>query len=127
MSISLEILGRALLLGSMFVAPFPTRSATIGGSFQEEFTCNAPGPQCSTTCVGPGGPITIDNYKVLKAYQISQPDRLWLQTDSGKTIVLGVADRCTFGGVADTIVTNPANSPLGPYQPARICIGQQCL
>jgi hypothetical protein len=44
--------------------------------------------RCSLRNVGPGGLQTITGYKKLSAWMIGEPDRLWLQTDNGRVIVL---------------------------------------
>lgn len=97
----------------------------ILGMQQQSFTC--PAANCKTQCVGPGGPQTITGYKQLDAFMISQADRLWLQMDKTKMIVLGVGDRCTFDGTAWEIKQRPGGSSLLPgFAPAVICIGSQC-
>lgn len=103
-------------------------AGNINGTLQEEFSC--PAANCTTSCVGPGGAATITGYKDLSAWMIGQPDRLWLQkTDSQNNvseIVLGVGDRCTFGGTPLTISSPLQISPLPPVKPGCTCIGNQC-
>ena len=104
------------------------------GILQEEFACS--GGNCTTNCVGPGGPQQITKYTQIQAFLLSQPDRLWLKITnvsppgSFHIIVLGVGDRCTFDGVADDIRPAPGgSSPLGGLttNPLEYVIGQQCL
>jgi hypothetical protein len=104
----------------------------FNGTLQEEIACA--GANCTSTCVGPGGSQKITDYTQIQAFMLSQPDRLWLKVTSTSAaggfyvIVLGVGDRCTFGGLADDLKPAPGgSSPIGNYQPARICIGQQCF
>jgi hypothetical protein len=99
-------------------------AGTINGTLQEDFSC--PAGNCTTSCVGPGGPQTITGYKDLSAWMVGQPDRLWLQTDNGRVIVLGVGDRCTFAGTPYTIGQPPEVVPLPPVNPGCTCIGNVC-
>ena len=104
--------------------------ANINGTLQEDFSC--PAANCTTSCVGPGGPVSITSYKDLSAWMIGQPDRLWLQkTDNQNNvsvIVLGVGDRCTFGGTPLTIAAPIEVSPLGPNPPPQCtCVGTNCM
>lgn len=112
------ILAVVCLSGSAF--------AQVQGTLQQQFTC--PAQNCSTQCVGPGGAQTIKSYKVLKAYMLSQPDRLWLDLDDTTMIVLGVGDRCTFAGTPLPITgPPPEQSKLGdPPKQACTCIGTKC-
>src|SRR5580698_5112111 len=68
----------------------------LNGTLQESFSC--PAADCATLCIGPGGQQSIDAYRKLDAWTLAKSDRLWLQTDDGRTIVLGANDRCSFGG-----------------------------
>jgi hypothetical protein len=121
---------RAIAGMLLLVAAFSNAvGANVNGTLQEDFSC--PGVNCTTSCVGPGGPISITGYKDLSAWMINQPDRLWLQkTDNQNNvsvIVLGVGDRCTFGGAPLTIAAPIQVSPLGPNPPAQCtCVGNNC-
>ena len=119
-----------LTLASLIVATIssPAR-ADINGTLQEAFAC--PSGTCTTSCVGPGGPVKFTGYKQLTAWMISQPDRLWLQmidaNNNTSLTVLGVGDRCTFEGTPLKITVPIETSPLGPPPtPACNCIGNIC-
>jgi hypothetical protein len=104
--------------------------ANINGTQQQDFSC--PSANCTTACAGPGGPMSITGYKDLSAWMIGQPERLWLQkTDNQNNvsvIVLGVGDRCTFGGTPLTISSPIQVSPLGPNPPPQCtCVGTNCF
>jgi hypothetical protein len=109
-----------------------TRAAVAGsinGTIQEDFSC--PAANCTTSCVGTGGSLTISGYKDLSAWMVGQPDRLWLQkTDPQNNVslfVLGVGDRCVFAGTALTIQQQPTSSSLGPPPTGQcVCIGNVC-
>jgi len=95
------------------------------GSLEATFDC--PGKQCITKCVGPGGPQSFTGYSSLKAYILDQADRLWLDMDDTTFVILGVGDRCEFGGTGFSIKPRPGGSVSLPgFSPAVICIGTQC-
>jgi hypothetical protein len=54
-----------------------------------------------------GGGTTVSGYMDLSAWVVGQPERLWLQkTDAQNNVsimVLGIDDRCIFGGTPSTI------------------------
>ena len=96
----------------------------LNGTLQESFSC--PTADCATLCVGPGGQQSIDAYRTLNAWTLAKSNRLWLQTDDGRTIVLGANDRCSFGG-STTLVQEPVEvDPLPPTGPGCACVGNQC-
>ncbi len=99
-------------------------AGNINGTLQEDFSC--PAANCTTTCVGPGGPETITGYKELSAWMVGQPDRLWLMMDRATVIVLGVADRCKFAGTPYTIGPPTEVDPLPQPPPQCTCIGNEC-
>jgi hypothetical protein len=93
----------------------------------QDWTCAA--GKCTTTCAGPGGPLTISAHDV-KVFQFSlHIRRLWLDAD-GQIFVLGDDDRCQFGGATSSpidFVNPPVEvSPTPPVPPACTCIGNQC-
>jgi hypothetical protein len=114
----------------VFVSLTPARAdmdpnTPVNATLQEQFLC--PAKNCTTQCVGPGGPQTITNYGNLSAYVITQPDRLWLNLDNVTMIVLGVGDRCTFAGTPLKMVPAAGgSSSLPPVTPPCMCIGNQC-
>lgn len=94
--------------------------AQIPGDLQESFTC--PAADCKTVCTSLNGLQTFTGYKELDAYMVHQPDRLWLQMDKRRTVVLGVGDQCQFEGAAQVIQPPVPKSDLGPSpQPGKIC------
>lgn len=114
----LKALG-ALLFFAIVVGG-PAR-AQIPGDLQESFTC--PAANCKTVCTSLNGLQTFTGYKELDAYMVHQPDRLWLQMDKNRTVVLGVGDQCQFEGAAQVIQQQPTKSDLGPPpQPGKVCI-----
>lgn len=88
-------------------------SAAINGTLQSEFAC--PAKDCVSTCSGPGGNRVINNYSFLRVWVVSTPPHVLLQTETGRTIMLGSADACEFGGMATTILPPPIPpTPLNP-------------
>jgi hypothetical protein len=106
----------------IFVASGAAR-AQIPGDLQESFTC--PAANCKTMCTSLNGLQTFTGYKELDAYMVHQPDRLWLQMDKTRTVVLGVGDQCQFEGVAQPIQPpiehSDLNGPGPPPHPPTIC------
>ena len=122
----LRLLGLCVFVA--VVGPYAAFADAIRGALQEDFVCT--GLNCTTTCNGPGGASTITGYRELSAWTIAQPDRLWLQKIDGNNVVtvrvLGVADRCEFGGEPMTISITPQVVPIPSPPPQCTCIGSQC-
>jgi hypothetical protein len=122
--VALGLLVAAPIGGTASAQNAPPSSATM----IEDFKCAS--GTCATTCVGPGGTITINASDVKAFLFTAQPQRLWLLADAS-VYVLGEADHCEFGGATTApigfIVPPPQVSSLGPaIPPAHICIGGRC-
>src|ERR1700748_3983182 len=106
-----RFIGVLFLIVMAFGGAMVRSAFALNGTLQESFSC--PAADCSTLCVGPGGQQAVDAYRILNAWTLAQSNRLWLQTDDGRTIVLGANDRCSFGG-STSLLQAPAEIDLLP-------------